>query len=148
MTVFATTIVLDTNVYVAALLSKTGASAALLDLWLNEARFDVVVSPKLLEELDDVLSRPKFQKINEHLKTLFLASVQRLAIHLPDSDVVYTELRDSNDNFVLALALQSKVTALVSLDLDVLELKVVNNLPILTPGVFLQQLRTVEPKDV
>ena len=51
--------VLDTNVFVSALISPSGPSAALL-LELRAGAFELVVSPMLLAELGDVLGRPKF----------------------------------------------------------------------------------------
>ena len=53
--------VLDTNVLVSALITPDGASARLL-LEFRTGAFEVIVSPTLLAELRDVLSRPKFER--------------------------------------------------------------------------------------
>lgn len=52
-------ILLDCNVFVSALLSPQGGSAQILDQWAD-GDFDLVVSPLLLAELENVLGRPKF----------------------------------------------------------------------------------------
>ncbi|MFX6532662.1 putative toxin-antitoxin system toxin component, PIN family, partial [Acinetobacter baumannii] len=52
--------VLDPGVLVAALLSSQGAPAQLLRL-LVKGHFQLVLSPKLLEEAEQVLKRPKFR---------------------------------------------------------------------------------------
>jgi putative PIN family toxin of toxin-antitoxin system len=54
-------IVLDTNVFVAAVTSREGVSARLL-LAARAGRFQLFVSPLLLEELADVLTRPKLRR--------------------------------------------------------------------------------------
>lgn len=51
---------LDTNVWVSALINPQGFPARLVAAWLAE-RFDVVVSIPLLEEIADVLTRPRIQ---------------------------------------------------------------------------------------
>ena len=49
---------MDTNVFVSGLLGG-GTTSVLLDAWLDQ-RFDLVTSRELLEELVDVISRPRF----------------------------------------------------------------------------------------
>jgi putative PIN family toxin of toxin-antitoxin system len=55
-------IVLDCNVFVSALLSPQGSPAQILDQWAD-GDFDLVVSPLLLAELENVLTRPKFHAL-------------------------------------------------------------------------------------
>ena len=55
--------VLDVNVLVAAILSPTGSPATVLRRWL-EGAYDLVVSPKLLEELERTLG---YRKIRERV---------------------------------------------------------------------------------
>ena len=53
--------VIDPNVLVSAAISPAGASAQILLAWAD-ARFELVVSPKLLGELSEVLAREKFRR--------------------------------------------------------------------------------------
>jgi putative PIN family toxin of toxin-antitoxin system len=73
-------IVLDTNVFVAAVTSREGVSARLL-LAARAGRFQLVTSPLLLDELADVLSRPKFRQYLsiEHAHR-FVDAIQALAV--------------------------------------------------------------------
>lgn len=48
--------VLDTNVLVSALISPNGTPAQLINAW-REKKFELVVSPAILEELAEVLQR-------------------------------------------------------------------------------------------
>ena len=51
--------VLDTNVIVSAHLKERGLEALILELALS-GRFDLVASPALLAEYEEVLRRPRF----------------------------------------------------------------------------------------
>ena len=54
-------VVLDPNVLVSALITPRGASAQLL-VELRGGAFELVTSPLLLDELADVLGRPKLRR--------------------------------------------------------------------------------------
>lgn len=54
-------VVIDPNVLVSAAVA-TGVSAQLIDRWLSERAFEVVVCPRLIAELRDVLARDKFRR--------------------------------------------------------------------------------------
>ena len=53
--------VLDPNVLVSAAISPTGQPRQILTAWI-EQRFELIASPALLDELADVLARPKFRR--------------------------------------------------------------------------------------
>ena len=53
-------VLLDTNVWVSAFINPHGLPARLRDAWMV-GQFDVVVSIPLLEEIADVLTRPRIQ---------------------------------------------------------------------------------------
>ena len=57
----AVRVVLDPNVLVSAVVAS-GVPAALLDRWLTDRRFELVVCPILIAELRDVLPPPKFRR--------------------------------------------------------------------------------------
>ena len=75
-------VVLDANVLVSALISSRGAPGKLLDLWEKE-RFELVVSPSILEELIRVIGYPRIQGRyslpQEHIDT-FIDSIASQAI--------------------------------------------------------------------
>jgi uncharacterized protein len=54
-------VLLDTNVGVSAFLNAQGTSARLVHAWLNGA-LDVVIALPILEEIGDVLRRPRIKK--------------------------------------------------------------------------------------
>ena len=53
---------LDVNVLIAGLLSRTGSPARLLGKWL-EGEFELVISDLLLDELEKTLARPKLRRL-------------------------------------------------------------------------------------
>jgi putative PIN family toxin of toxin-antitoxin system len=54
-----TRVVIDTNVFVSALIGKKGSAADQLIRAFVEDKLEVVASPALLNELEQVLGRPK-----------------------------------------------------------------------------------------
>jgi putative PIN family toxin of toxin-antitoxin system len=77
-------IVLDTNVFVAAVTSREGVSARLL-LAARAGRFQLVASPLLLYELADVLTRPKFRRyLSIEDAHHFVDAIRELAVLVDD----------------------------------------------------------------
>ncbi|MCC6943802.1 MAG: putative toxin-antitoxin system toxin component, PIN family [Thermomicrobiales bacterium] len=54
-------VVLDTNILVSALISSAGSAAAVVDCW-RERRFLLLSSDHQIDELLDVVSRPRLTK--------------------------------------------------------------------------------------
>lgn len=126
--------VLDTNVLVAALLSRSGAPGELVRLWL-EGAFEVVASPLLLAELRRVLANPKLRsRVSEAEAEAFLALVTEGAT-IVDDPVCPPSLRtaDPNDDFVVAIA-EGARAVIVSGDQHLLEMA--GRLPVRSPEDF------------
>jgi putative PIN family toxin of toxin-antitoxin system len=108
-------VVLDTNVFVAAVTSREGVSARLL-LAARAGRFQLVASPLLLDELVDVLSRPKFRR---HLSIedarWFVDAVRALALIVDDPPEGADPITDDpDDDFLVLLAEVAGADVLVS----------------------------------
>lgn len=125
--------VLDVGVLVAALLSRDGAPALVLDRWRN-GDFDLVASPALLGELDRVLARPKFRAyLTEDEAAAYVAALARQAVVVDDPPAEAGLTPDPGDDYLVALALAARADALVSGDSHLAAFAV-------TPRVFLEQL--------
>ena len=132
--------VLDTGVLIAAVLSANGAPAELLRLWLDGV-FEIVVSEKLLSELDRVLRRPKFRSylsLREVERYLELLSRWTERASDGSADLSYTS--DPNDDYLVALAVSTKVDFLVSGDKHLLKVEH-SVVPVLSPRQALELLR-------
>ena len=131
-----TKVLLDTNVFVAAILSRDGAPARLLDAW-REGAFEVVTSPRLIDELQRTLADPKFKRyLTPEDIDEFLEVVKGNVIMVADRDSSKVRTRDPDDAFILALA--PEVDLIVSGDKDFLAADV--SVPIITPRAFLDAL--------
>lgn len=128
--------VLDTNVLVAALLSRQGAPAHLLRMWL-EGAIDLVVSPLLLAELRRVLAYTKIRsRVSEAEAEAFLALLGEGATVVEDrSRDPSFRTEDPHDDFVVALAEASRAV-IVSGDQHLLSMAA--RLPVQSPAEFLR----------
>ncbi len=130
--------VLDTNVLVAAVLSPQGAPAPVLEAWIEDT-FELITSPRLLEELRHVLMSPKIRvhvapaEAGEFLDLIESSSV---VVDDPQEPPVVTS-NDPNDDFAIVLA-QATRSILVSGDSDLLVLA--NRIPVMSPADFVRWL--------
>jgi putative PIN family toxin of toxin-antitoxin system len=131
--------VLDTNVLVSALITPAGASAQLL-VELRAGAFELVVSPRLLDELRDVLGRPKLRRhVSEADADAYVELIRRASLvvddHAPSGEPLAA---DPDDEYLVDLARHARVEALVSSDAHLLELR--PTVPARTPREFLESL--------
>lgn len=127
--------VLDTNVYVAALLSRDGSPARIVRA-LHEGVFDAVVCPALLAELTGVLARPKLSaRVAPGSALAFAAWLERVAIMAADPAEIAAISPDAGDDYPLALASASGAGAIVTGDAHLLGVRN-TEYRVLTPSVF------------
>lgn len=128
------TVVLDTNVIVAALVAKGLCHEVVVRALASST---VVTSPALLDELEHTL-RAKFAL--GPAATAFLEQLQR-RVHLVVPTPLATPVsRDADDDVVLATAVAANATVIVTGDLDLLVLRTYRGIEIATPRDFLSRL--------
>jgi putative PIN family toxin of toxin-antitoxin system len=134
--------VLDTNVLVSGVLFEGGNEAKILQLAAT-GDIEVFISPDILAEFLEVLSRPKFRLAEGEVSTVFsfLLAVTKLTIPLRG---VRTQLRDPDDLKLLACAVEAKATHVVTGDKDLLTIRKSNRATILTPSKFIRHLKTID----
>jgi putative PIN family toxin of toxin-antitoxin system len=129
--------VLDTNVLVSALVAPNGTAGQVVRRWLY-GDFGLVISPLMVLELQDVLSRPKFGRIEESAPgagTELLSAINEHAevvAHEPVSVIS----DDPDDDVVLGTALAGGAEFLVTGDKHLLVLDFHQHVQIQTPGEF------------
>jgi putative PIN family toxin of toxin-antitoxin system len=121
-------IFLDTNVLASALTTR-GLCADLLQSVLAE--HELIISVPVLEELDDILPR-KFQLPAEIVKE-FLELLKREGTLVTHAVSVQLNLRDADDERILANALAGSADVFVTGDRELLALKKVKGVPIVSP---------------
>jgi uncharacterized protein len=127
--------VLDPGVFISAMLNIRGTPAALLER-ARDGEFELVVSPQLLSELEDVLHRDKFRRyIDVKTVGVVLGAVRHEARVVPDptEDPPFNSV-DPKDDYLIALAYAEKAI-LVSGDSDLLDLT--GGAPICAPADLL-----------
>jgi putative PIN family toxin of toxin-antitoxin system len=142
--------VLDTSIYVSALLASKGDSGRLLDAGFEQRLFVPVTSPAILDELVDVIARPAImRRARRDLAQLaaFHRWVERNA-EMVEGEYQGLDIvpRDAKDNPIAATALEGQVPYLVSRDDDLLSLKVLRvpghrPVQIVGPRAFLRLLK-------
>lgn len=129
--------VLDPNVLVAALLSRSGAPAQILARW-QAGDFELVVSEALLAELERALAYPKLRKrVTEDETDAFVVLLRRGARVAADPTAPVRRSSEPGDDYLLALA-EAERALLVSGDEHLLVLA--DELPIQRPRRFLDTL--------
>jgi uncharacterized protein len=131
-------VLLDANVLVSALLSRTGAPAQLIERWLAGA-FDLVVSAKLLDEVERALAYPKIRsRLEPAAAEAFLGLLREEAEIVPDpEEPPPVRSGDAEDNYLLALAAREHLP-LVSGDAHLLALR--DEAVVYSPRDFLDAL--------
>jgi uncharacterized protein len=126
---------LDTNVVVSALATR-GLCADLYERLLTG--HEIVIGEPVILEVLDILQR-KFRagkdllaKVEAELRLLRVIPAQSVAPSLP--------IRDADDPWIIACALEAGVDCFVTGDAELLTLGQVNNLPIISPRVCWEKL--------
>jgi putative PIN family toxin of toxin-antitoxin system len=105
---------------------------------------EICVSNTTLSELQQVLSRPKFDQYqSKEARDAFVRLVLGFAVLVPvsagDEANVSPPCRDPKDSPFLALALACAADALISSDADLLVLHPWRGIPIISPKAYLLQ---------
>ena len=135
--------VIDTNVLISAVLSKSGTPAEILNRW-RKRLFIVATSETAIQEaqrvLDDLGSRGRYDlpsgEISKFIQ-LLRKEAQFVSGQIAVSGIIP---QDETDEIFLAIALEVNADVIVSGDKHLLELGKFNNIPILTPRQFLDLL--------
>jgi putative PIN family toxin of toxin-antitoxin system len=126
--------VLDTNIYISALMFG-GLPGSLLDLALLQS-FLTVISPALLEELDEKL-RLKFELSAEDT-AMVRAKLESIAEIVRPDMVLHVIEDDPDDNRVLECAVKGNADYIVTGDRHLLRLGSYGAISILTVRQFLE----------
>jgi putative PIN family toxin of toxin-antitoxin system len=130
-------VVLDSGVFVSAVITPAGSTGKLVER-LQEGNYELVVSTRLLAELEDVLLRPKFCRyfgIDEAKKVLAIVSREATVVPDPTGPPPFRSV-DPKDDYLIALAYAEKAI-LVSGDSDLLDLT--GGAPICAPADLLEE---------
>jgi putative PIN family toxin of toxin-antitoxin system len=137
--------IVDPSVFVSAFIGNPDAGPGrLVDAW-RDRRFVLVVSPLLLAELGEVLSRPKFARwAGDGRAEAYVAGFSARSEHQPDpSQPPPQTVRDPKDDYLVALIRATQADVLVSLDRDLLDAQL-DGITITDPAVFVGSLEDAD----
>ena len=138
---------LDTNIFISYLLGA-GANSAVARVVEAGVLGDytLLVSKSLLAELSEAVKRKPYlaQRITAEDLTIFIELILQVAEATPEIyDPIPAVVRDAKDDYILAHALLARADYLVTGDNDLLVLKRVDTMEILTPAAFAAKLEQI-----
>jgi putative PIN family toxin of toxin-antitoxin system len=133
-------IALDSSVLIAAHISRAGVCAELLeDLLLHH---ELVISDFILEELRRKLG-DKFKFPSREVNQV-VAFLRRVAVVVSPAALPPDLCRDPTDVPVLGTAVAGECSLLISVDRDLLDLRTVQEIPIVRPGEYWRRTAAIE----
>ena len=138
--------VVDTNILVRALIRPQGSVGPVL-LRLRQGDYTLLYAQALLEELVDVLNRPrirhKYGLTDEDIQTVVGLILLRGEAVTPQERI--TACRDPKDDKFLEVAVAGQADVIVSGDEDLLVLHPFAGISIVPPAAFLRMLDDEKP---
>jgi putative PIN family toxin of toxin-antitoxin system len=126
--------VIDTNIFVSGFLGK-GPPHKILEAW-SQAKFKLIVSDEIVMEYESVLNR-----LLDHSPFLVNRTIESVSLHaeyVQPANLSSKLCRDPNDEIFIRTAIAGRVNYIVSGDKDLLVLKTIMNIEVLSPRAFLQ----------
>jgi putative PIN family toxin of toxin-antitoxin system len=106
-------IILDSNIWISYVITKQLQTLVAL---IHKHHLTVLTSENLVEEIQGVLSRPKFKKYLKHSDIKEVIALHLKLCQLMGTQETTNQLTDTKDNFLLDLYNKGKATILVSGD--------------------------------
>jgi len=135
--------VLDANVYISAIIQPKGTPGRLVEAFLRDTSFEVVLSPAIMDEVLRAMTYPKVRKLlrgaDAHLWFEDLAVLADLVAGTKQLSGVCT---DPDDDKYVAAALEGRAAYVVTGDRAFLALREHAGVEIVTPRAFLELLRS------
>lgn len=135
-------VILDTNVLLSGLINPHGTPGLIVGGW-RDGGFELVLSERQLEEIEEVLRYPKIARrlswgTEEIERFILLLRLKSEVVVLPGVVAFFEGLRDPADAHLLSALQQSGAEVLVSGDHHLLELR--GRFPVLSPMEFAARL--------
>jgi uncharacterized protein len=133
--------VLDANVYISAIIQPAGTPGRLVERFLRDASFEVVLSPAIVDEVLRALTYPKVRKLLRGADAqLWFEDLVVLADLVAGAQQLAGVCKDPDDDKYLAAALEGRAAHVATGDRAFLALKEHAGVEIVTPRAFLDLL--------
>jgi putative PIN family toxin of toxin-antitoxin system len=134
--------VLDANVYVSAAVRVEGPPGQIVERFLRDSAFEIVLSQAIVDEVLRVFTYPKVRKyIRRGLDPkLWFEDIVVLADLVPGEHRVVGVSRDPDDDKYLAAAVEGRAAFVVAGDSDLLRVTEHEGIRLVSPRAFLDLL--------
>ena len=134
--------VLDANVYVSAYVRPEGAPGQIIERFLRDAAFELVLSAEIAREVLHSLAYPKVRKAarSKSKPELWFEDILVLAELVPGEYQVAGISTDPDDDKYIAAAIEGRAAFVVSGDPDLLNVEEHQGVRFVTPRRFLDLL--------
>ena len=126
---------LDANVLISAAIHSAGTPGLIVAALLERDPFELVLSPRIVAEVEAALRLRKIRKYLRELDEamLWLADLAALADPADDTGRARGVCRDPSDDAVLSAAIEGRADVIVTGDADLLALEEHDGIAIVTP---------------
>ncbi len=133
--------VLDANIYISAIIQPAGTPGRLVERFLRDASFEVVLSPAIVDEVLRAMAYPKVRKLLHGADAqLWFENLVVLADLVAGAQQLSGVCKDPDDDKYVAAALEGRAAYVVTGDRAFLALKEHAGVEIVTPRAFLDLL--------
>jgi uncharacterized protein len=113
--------VIDTNLIVSYLLIQSETTSRLIDHW-EQGYFVYLISPAMLNELREVIYRPRLRQHMPGDPAILLDLIKADAEMVPGELILSSVCRDPKDDLFIACAVEGRAAYLVTGDADLLDM--------------------------
>jgi putative PIN family toxin of toxin-antitoxin system len=134
---------LDANVLISAAVRPSGTPGQITAALMSHQAFELVLSVQIVTEVERALKQARIRKYLREPKEahLWLADIVAVADIVEDTGRVVGVCRDTEDDMVLAAAVEGRADAIVTGDRDLLALEEYEGIAIVNPRAFLDVLK-------
>ena len=137
-------VVLDTNVLISATFRSLSSIPNTIYQALKKQQFILIISPAILEELEEVLAREKIMKrtgMSQEERIKFIEELIEIGFVVPGKKAIQVIQTDPDDDKFVIAAVEGFADYVVSGDHHLLDLKNYEDITILSPNDFLNILK-------
>jgi len=141
--------VLDANIYVSGYVRPEGPPGQIIERFLRDAAFEIVLSTEIVEEVLRALAYPRVRKVVRAKVVdpeLWFEDIVVLAQLIPGDFKAPGVSKDPDDDKYIAAALEGRAVFVVSGDPDLLNVGEHEGVRFVTPRAFLDVLGSSETR--
>ncbi len=134
-------VVLDTNVWISALIVPEGKSAQIVAHWKV---FTPMLSESILAEIRRVIEYPRIKKryrLTDDRVADFISNLRRISTFITVQSSLHAVPEDPKDDMVVDCAVDGNANYIVSSNPHLLRLREYRGIRILTPSQFLSEIQ-------